>query len=189
MKTPRPWIIVAVIAVVAVPVGWYLISPLFTTRAVNEDLPSPAVSFNGSQATEAMGTAMAESGDALNEAMPGEMSDLVVMYQGQFYSVVHEGQGVAKLYQRTDGSRFLRLEDFQVLNGPDLHVWLVPVDPVPNTVGTEIAGHYDLGPLKGNVGNQNYDVPADLDLSAFKSIVIWCNPFRAPFSAAPMGST
>jgi Electron transfer DM13 len=194
MNLPRRWIILIVAIVVAVPVGWYLLSPLFITRPVDEALPTglpgPAVSFNGSQATAAMGTAEAQPGNAMDEPMPqADMSTTAIMYQGYFYSVVHEGQGVAKLYQRLDGTRFLRLEDFEVVNGPDLHVWLVPVDPVTDTAGVEIPGYYDLGPLKGNQGNQNYDVPADLDLTAYKSIVIWCAPFRVPFSAAPLGST
>jgi len=57
---------------------------------------------------------------------------------------------------------------------------------VPDSVGVEIAGYFDLGPLKGNIGDQNYDLPADLDLSDFKSVVIWCQPFRVPFNAAPL---
>ncbi len=82
----------------------------------------------------------------------------------------------------------MRFEDFEVLNGPQLHVWLVPVDPVPNTVGVEISGYVDLGPLKGNIGNQNYDIPDGLALDDFASVVIWCVPFRVPFNAAPLST-
>ena len=109
-----------------------------------------------------------------------------ILAQGDFYNLAHEGHGRATVYELGDGSRVLRFEDFEVLNGPELHVWLVPVDPVPDTVGVEIASYLDLGPLKGNIGAQNYDLPPDLDLNHFKSVVIWCRPFRVPFNAAPL---
>jgi hypothetical protein len=96
------------------------------------------------------------------------------------------GSGQALVYQLADGSRILRLQGFEVDNGPDLHVYLVPVDPVPSSIGVENPGSVDLGGLKGNVGDQNYELPADLDLSQFKSVVIWCQPFRVPFIAAPL---
>ena len=83
---------------------------------------------------------------------------------------------------------YLRFEDFQVLNGPDLHVWLVGDDPVADTVGVEPAVYVDLGALTGNIGDQNYTIPADLDLSQYKSVVIWCVPFRVPFNAASLAS-
>ena len=100
--------------------------------------------------------------------------------------VIHSGAGQAVLYQLADGSRILRLQDFEVDNGPDLHVYLVPIDPVPSSVGEEIPGSVDLGALKGNIGDQNYEIPADLDLSQVQSVVIWCQPFRVPFIAAAL---
>jgi len=101
---------------------------------------------------------------------------------------VLEGKGVINVLRLPDNSRVLRLTNFQVLNGPDLHVYLVPIDPVPNSIGVDIAGSIDLGKLKGNLGDQNYPLPANLDLKQFKSVVIWCQPFRVPFIAAPLGS-
>ena len=68
----------------------------------------------------------------------------------------------------------------------ELHVYLAPIDPVPDTVGVELEGALDLGLLKGNIGEQNYPLPSDLDLSLFKSVVIWCQPFRVPFNAAAL---
>ena len=80
--------------------------------------------------------------------------------------------GLATIYQLADGGRVLRFEDFNVLNGPELHVWLVGENPVPNTVGTEPDVYYDLGNLKGNIGDQNYEIPEGLDLSEYNSVVI-----------------
>jgi hypothetical protein len=189
MANRRTWIVVGALlaAGVALPVGWYLFSPLFINRAVDEALPTAAFTFVPAEATAAMEKAMAEPTQAMAEAMPaGDMATMTILAQGEFYDIAHEGRGRATVYQLADGSRVLRFEDFEVLNGPDLHVWLVPVDPVPDTVGVEIPGYVDLGKLKGNIGNQNYDLPADLDLAQFKSVVIWCQPFRVPFSAAPL---
>ncbi len=178
----RNLILVGLGLAVALPVGWYLLSPLFIDRVVEEELP-----FVPAEATAAMEEAMAEPEKVMEEPMPpGEMADMRILAQGEFYDLAHEGEGRAIVYELADGSRVLRFEDFAVLNGPDLQVWLVPVDPVPDTVGVEIPGYFDLGPLKGNIGDQNYDLPAELDLSDFKSVVIWCQPFRVPFNAAPL---
>jgi len=171
----------ALALVIGLPVGWYLLSPLFIDRVVEEELPIVAA-----EATAAMEEAMTEPDTTVEEPMPAEMAEMRILAQGEFYDLAHEGRGRATVYELADGSRVLRFEEFEVLNGPDLRVWLVPVDPVPDTVGVEIPGYFNLGPLKGNIGDQNYDLPADLDLSDFKSVVIWCQPFRIPFNAAPL---
>lgn len=174
--------------VVALPVGWYLLSPLFIDRRVQEEFPVvPAEATAASEATAAMEQAMQEPDKIMEEPMPeGESADVEILAQGEFYNLAHEGHGRATVYQLADGSRVLRFEDFEVLNGPDLHVWLVPVDPVPDTVGAELPGYVDLGPLKGNIGDQNYELPAEVDLDEHRSVVIWCVPFRVPFNAAAL---
>ena len=173
---------------VGIPVGWYLLSPLWINVEVDEsfpETPAPASteeSMPMPEPTAAMATAMAEPDKMMEDEMPSvEMS---VSAQGTFYDIAHIGEGQAMIYQLADGSRVLRLQDFEVDNGPDLHVYLVPINPVPDSVGVEILGSVDLGKLKGNIGDQNYVIPTDLDLSQFQSVVIWCQPFRVPFTAA-----
>ena len=173
---------IALAVIVGIPVAYYLLSPLWINVQVDESFPT-AVSVDA-QATDAMSTAMAEPTKTLGDAMPE--SDMKMLAQGSFYGVIHSGAGQVVVYQLSDGSRILRLQDFEVDNGPELHVYLVPIDPVPSSVGSEIAGSIDLGALKGNLGDQNYDIPGDLDLSQFKSVMIWCQPFRVPFTAAPL---
>ncbi len=96
----------------------------------------------------------------------------------------HQGKGLATIYRLEDGSHVLRLEDFEVTNGPDLHVLLVPSNnPVDRD---DIEGYVDLGSLKGNIGNQNYGLPLDIDPDAFGSVVIYCQPFHVLFSAASL---
>lgn len=185
MKNRRLLFVGVVIAViVGLPVAWYLLSPLWINVRVNETLPTALPTHMIAQATQAMSTAMAEPDTVMKEAMPeAEMS---LLAQGSFYNLFHLGSGQALVYQLADGSRILRLQDFEVDNGPELHVYLFPNDPVTTSIGVEISGSYDLGHLKGNIGDQNYEIPADLDLSQFKSVVIWCQPFRVTFIAAPL---
>ncbi len=176
-------IVIAIVALaVVLPVAYWLISPLFRTEVVSEAFPDAGAKSSFDATMEAVSGETHE----MDEAMPGATAEASVLLSGEFYNVVHEGTGMATVYQLADASRVLRFEDFSVLNGPDLHVYLVPLDPVPSTSGTPIAGYRDLGRLKGNVGNQNYDIPADLELSLFKSVVIWCEPFSVPFAAAPL---
>ncbi len=175
---------IALAVIVGLPIAYYLLSPLWINVQVDESFPTAMPADVSAQATQAMSTAMAEPTKMMEEAMPE--AGMTLLAQGAFYDLIHVGAGQALVYQLADGSRILRLDGFEVDNGPDLHVYLAPIDPVPSSVGSEIAGSVDLGKLKGNLGDQNYDIPADLDLSQFKSVVIWCQPFRVPFIAAPL---
>ncbi len=97
----------------------------------------------------------------------------------------YQGSGTATIYEM-GAERFLRFDPFEVTNGPALKVYLVA-----NPDGTKQAdfGEYvDLGALKGNIGAQNYEIPADLDLSLYNGIVIYCEPFHVTFSSASFGS-
>jgi hypothetical protein len=112
-------------------------------------------------------------------------SEPELILQGKFYGVddIHQSSGEALIYQTPEGY-FLRLENFEVTNGPQLHV-ILGVDDNPYNHDT-LGDYLDLGPLKGNIGDQNYVIPADTDLSAYGSVVIYCVPFRAIFAIAPI---
>src|SRR3989304_5203290 len=121
---------------VARPVGWYLGSPLFIERRVEEGLP-----FVPAEATAAMKEAMEETDKTMQEPMPaGDTDGMRILAQGEFYNLAHEGHGRATVYELAGGLRVLRFEDFEVLNGPNLHVWLVPVHPWPDRGGVGIPG-------------------------------------------------
>ncbi len=189
--------------------AWYLLSPLFFDRQVSEGFPTlahmptktaraeqtqtalatqePQLGFDPAEATAAMEVALsAELATSADEMPDNEGQQMVVLSSGEFSGIAHEGSGLATIYELADGSHVLRFEDFEVLNGPDLHVYLAPQFDIPNTVGVELEGAVEIAALKGNVGDQNYFLPADLDVSAYQSVVIWCVPFRVPFSAAPL---
>ncbi|MCB9133903.1 MAG: DM13 domain-containing protein [Anaerolineales bacterium] len=192
----RTWLILVGLLIV-LPIGWYLISPLFINKTVDEDFPVVPTTETQPQPTVpavaiaptniAAPTDTAPQADTLSQDPNAPLpTDMILLAQGEIYDLAHEGVGTASLYQLADGSRILRFENFEVLNGPDLRVYLAADDPIPNTVGSELAGGLDLGALKGNLGDQNYPIPADLDLSLYKSVVIWCRAFRVGFNAAPL---
>jgi hypothetical protein len=108
--------------------------------------------------------------------------------QSEFVSAdnLHQGSGSATIYQQGD-QRVLRFEDFSVTNGPDLHVILTK-HPSPADRSDVGEDYIDLGSLKGNLGNQNYEIPDDVDLSDYQSVVIYCVPFHVVFATATLGS-
>ncbi|HSH04624.1 MAG TPA: DM13 domain-containing protein [Anaerolineae bacterium] len=115
------------------------------------------------------------------EAMPADVWE--VARSGQFRDAdqAHRGKGVATIYQQGE-ARVLRFEDFEVTNGPDLHVLLVENVTATNHDG--LGAYVDLGSLKGNVGNQNYEIPADVDLDKYSGVMIYCQPFHVVFATA-----
>jgi hypothetical protein len=104
---------------------------------------------------------------------------------GEFQSLEHTTTGGAAILRFADGRTFLRMSNLETSNGPDLRVYLseIPASDDWYAYGERFV---DLGALKGNLGNQNYAVPADLDLSRFRSAVIWCRRFTVGFGVAPL---
>ena len=112
----------------------------------------------------------------------------VAVLRGSFTRIdaVHWAEGSATIYRQPDGQQILRLENFRAGNGPGLFVYLAG-HPQPRSVNEfNGGGALELAPLKGNIGNQNYVVLADLDLATFKSVVIYCKPFTTVFSTAAL---
>lgn len=101
---------------------------------------------------------------------------------GSFFGIDHAAEGMATIYSR-DGEYVLRFEDdTDIQNGPDLYVW------VTADTDWETPGEYlDLGKLKGNVGGQNYPLPAGFDPAVHRNVLIWCLRFAVPFAAAELG--
>lgn len=120
------------------------------------------------------------------QVMP-QMTNEVVISEGEFKPADNLRQiaGTYKLYQLPDNRRILRLEKFRVTNGPDLHV-VLSRSLSPKTGADTGSDYVDLGLLQGNVGNQNYAVPADIDVEAYQSIVIFNISFTTVFGSAPL---
>jgi hypothetical protein len=140
-------------------------------------------------ATKVMQAALDMPTHEMDEPMPGatEPAQPSVVLQGQFQDAdsFHQGSGSATVYQLPDGAQVLRLEDFSVTNGPDLHV-LLATSSAP-TSRDDLGEYVDLGSLKGNIGNQNYEIAVGTDVSKFKSVVIYCQPFHVVFATATLG--
>lgn len=136
---------------------------------------------------ESMEDMMGEHMEGGEESEAQEAEAPKVLASGTFTNAdsFHKGSGTATIYELPDGSRFLRLDDFSVTNGPDLFVYLTK-NPSPSSGGDVKAGFENLGRLKGNQGSQNYEIPADLNLEDFGSVVIYCRAFSVLFSPATL---
>src|SRR5262249_4616841 len=141
--------------------GWLLFRPdkLFVNKPVNEPLAAQTVTATN---------------------MPQ------ILLAGRFHGVAHETKGTTTVYRLADGKRVLRFAGFETSNGPDVQVYLGMASDANDSATVTNAGFFSLGPIKGNRGDQNYDLPADLDLAKFHSVTVWCRRFGVNFATAPL---
>jgi Electron transfer DM13 len=125
----------------------------------------------------------------VNEPAPfASRSEPQPLFTGRLEGKAHPTSGRATIYDASDGVRYLRLSDFMTSNGPDVHVVLGRSDD-SNLNGETIKGdldHVELGRLRGNQGDQNYDLPASVDLEKYNAAVIFCERFHVIFGLARM---
>ena len=185
-------------ALVAGAALWYLFRPdaLVISKTVNESFPVAEASAPTMAESPGMAHSSMKSESAVTEAhagqMAGQMADEkepVKLVTGRFHTNAHETKGLATIFRLDDGRRVLRLTEFATSNGPDVRVYLVAASDVQKEDAAKRAGVVDLGALKGNIGDQNYDVPAGLDLSKYRAVSIWCRRFSVNFGAAPLAET
>ena len=121
-------------------------------------------------------------------AQPAAANQVQAVAMGSFKDAdaFHRGSGTATIFRTPDGSEVLRLENLDVTNGPALHVVLSTHPDPERSEQVKQEGYVDLGDLKGNRGNQNYPIPAGVDTSIHKSVVIYCYPFAVVFSVATL---
>ena len=131
----------------------------------------------GAQMMEPVIMAKADREDEARKLRLGDFKDA---------DAFHRGSGQAIIFAAPGGGHLLRLENLQVTNGPALHVILSPHQDPMRHDEVMLEGFADLGRLKGNRGNQNYVIPAGVDVSRFKSVVIYCKPFAVVFSVATL---
>jgi len=153
--------VVIVLGIIVILIAWYLFRPekLFIDKSVNEGLPGAS-------------TERADSTSAVKT--------------GSFHGVAHETKGMAAIFELPDGKRVLRLTDFETSNGPDVHIFLGAAQDANDNDTVTKAGYLELGPLKGNVGDQNYEIPPGTDLGKYNSVTIWCKRFGVNFGTAPL---
>jgi len=205
----RAIIIGIVIVVIAIPAGVYTISPLVVNTTINEPVPAVSSGNNDAGAMQEFQEFMAlneeermEQGQHMSiekrdMIMKGaaqsdginvdeEMTEAMITngrasttFSGAFVGVndgIHNVEGQVVVFQQSDGSRILRLEDFKSTNGPDLYVYL--------STDSAASDFVNLGRLKGNLGNQNYEIPQGTDLEKYDTVLIWCKAFFVLFGSA-----
>ncbi|HSE80729.1 MAG TPA: DM13 domain-containing protein, partial [Gaiellaceae bacterium] len=107
-----------------------------------------------------------------------EREQNVALGHGGFESAAHDTSGRATLIRLAEGGRVLTLTDFETDPGPDLRVYLVTGDT------DELGDVVDLGALRGNRGNQQYELEGSVDAERYRTVVIWCRAFSVAFGSA-----
>lgn len=184
---------VAVIGALSFGIYWFGPQYLFIDRTVDEALPTAVAPDAGTEEGVATDKPAADdpasdepTGDGQGETTgPAESAEPQELARGSFRGIAHEGSGTAIALDVPGRGRFVRFEDFEVFNGPDLRVYLSAAKAsAPESAFDD--DFFDLGALKGNVGNQNYQVPGKVDLSDYRSVVVWCRRFSVGFASAPL---
>jgi len=108
------------------------------------------------------------------------------LFTGKFHGKVHATSGRATVYQEADGKLVLRLTNFKTSNGPDVHVILAATKDAMDDANflKDNTDKVELGKLKGNEGDQNYEIPAGTDLTKFRTVSVYCERFHAIFGVA-----
>jgi hypothetical protein len=153
------WKVVKPVLAIALVAAWYAFRPerLVINRRINEAFPATA-----------------------------DASSSEIIESGTFSEVMHPTTGTAAIYRLGDGSRTLRLTNFRTSNEPDVHLYLVAANDAKDTETVKRAAFIDLGTIKGNIGDQNYTLGTDIDLSKYRTVSIWCKRFAINFGAAPL---
>lgn len=178
LRQPLTWVVVAVLGGgAAVALYWFQPWKLVVDRQVDEALtaPSPAAS----PAASPLAVAASTSGPAGPQ----------VLAEGTFVTHEHATSGSARVIRNADGSRRLELVGLDTSNGPDLRVWLTDQPVIQGRDGWFVfddGRYHELGRLKGNKGDQAYEIPAGVDLTGFRSVSIWCKRFAVSFGAAAL---
>jgi hypothetical protein len=209
MGKKKTIIIGIAVAIAAIPLGVYSLSPLFLDTEIHEPLPTVTNNNNDEsvqiqqfedfmtlsevqrmekghqmsiQEKEMIMKAAAQTnGTAVNEDMTAIGIAASTVYVGTFVGIndgLHNSEGQAKVLKLSDGSNFLRLENFRSTNGPDLYVYL--------STDKNASDFVNLGRLKGNVGDQNYEIPDGTDFSKYDTALIWCQAFSVLFGSAEL---
>jgi hypothetical protein len=177
----RVWAALAVVVGVlaAVALVWFQPHKLFIDERVDQDVPTaqPTAAPSDDGPASRAGTERPETTTA-----PAEPVEVAT---GEFVGLDHSTSGTVRVLELADGRRFVRLEGLDTDNGPDLYVYLStnPADGPEEAFDDQYA---NLGRLQGNIGDQNYELPADVDPTTYVSVVIWCDRFDAAFGAADL---
>ncbi|WP_018216945.1 DM13 domain-containing protein [Salinispora vitiensis] len=186
LRAPLTWVAVTVLAAgTAFGLYWFQPWKLVTDTEVNEELSVVATGAPSSPANSTPGEGSTPDEGSASDTGP------VIVRSGEFITHEHDTSGTARIIRTTDGKLRLELVGLATSNGPDLRVWLTDQPVRTGEAGWHVFddGHWvELGRLKGNRGDQAYDIPADVDLDKLTSVSIWCKRFAVSFGAAPLAT-
>ncbi len=195
MVMKRNWIRILLAVVLAAGIGsaalWFQPWKLWVDDRVDEAAPEGATPVtvlptsappDPTSTPDAPTTTPDSEPPAQTTTPPSEPPDSTTT---EFVSLDHGTSGRLLVLEDEAGVRFIRFEDFATDNGPDLFVYL-STNSVDGDEGAFDDNIVNLGRLDGNIGDQNYEIPADVDLSQYSSVVIWCDRFNSAFGAAPI---
>jgi len=201
-QRPKFFIPAGVVASIVLAVGLWAFEPWAAFIDVTVDEALPIASSAPAEPTEqASNDVPTQHQDPASSPVPASTpsqaptpsesptSERVIEAEGEFISHEHGTTGKARIITLEDGSRILRLVGLDTSNGPDLKVWLAAAPVIEGTGGWFVFDddeYLSLGPLKGNKGNQNYEIPADADITDLSSVTIWCERFSVSFGAAEL---
>ena len=173
----KPFLVI-ILAIVIGAVSTFALSPYFTESTIDEALPTGAI--NPSEIQDKNDSVMEETMEKDDSVME---ETIPISYAGTFVGVgdgVHDAQGETFTIPLEDRSNVLRLENFKSTNGPDLYVYL--------STDENASEFINLGKLKANKGNQNYEIPNGVDLDKYNNVLIWCKAFGVLFGSADLSS-
>jgi hypothetical protein len=157
---------------VAIAAAVLVIAPTLFDKEVDEQIVTGAPA----------GSTQAKSQRENDSQARSEPRGNVQIASGRFASVAHEGTGKAAVVELPSGARKLTLSDFETDAGPDLRLYVSTGNPANGELGE----FRDLGALKGNIGNQQYDLSRDVNLKRYSTVVVWCRAFSVAFTSAPL---
>jgi len=143
--------------------------------ALVQKMPQQTIALIMDDAKKFSTTVSESMQDMISKVSPTSHS-IVFSKQGEFVGLDHEAKGKAEIISVGNAS-FLRFENFEVTNGPDLHVYM--------TINGDITTGIDLGKLKGNIGDQNYELKR-VDTNTYDTVVIYSQPFHVYFAKAKL---
>lgn len=164
---------------------------LFTNTYVADSIPTSSVESQSDAAPpKALVPSSSQRAQSSQNADKEEASQFpLVLNEGSFISHEYETSGKLLILELENGERILRIENLDTSDGPDLEVWLSDAPVIEGLDGWRVFddGRFlSLGKLKGNLGDQNYEIPAEVDLRDFSSVSIWCVRFAVSFGAAEL---
>jgi hypothetical protein len=159
-----------VVLVIIVGFAYWTISPFFINTTLNEELPGK----NSTQTTTFGRQEPPRESETTTAPAPAASASAPIVD-----TPAHPASGTVRVVE-ANGTTYLRYENFQTLNGPDLFVYLA--------TDLEASEFINLGDLKATEGNINYEIPVGTDLSKYKYALVWCRAFGVLFNSADLST-